>query len=48
MFQELELLSSIFKKIQETEIPKKISYISGNGNHKNLLIFRGMEPFSPP
>ena len=42
----MELLSSNTKKIQETETPKKIPYITGNGNSKKLLIFWEMEPFS--
>ena len=42
----MKLLSSNTKKIQETETPKKIPYITGNGNSKKLLIFWEMEPFS--
>ena len=42
----MELLSSNTKKIQETETPKKIPYITGNGNSKKLLIFWEMESFS--
>ena len=34
----MELSSSNIKKFQETETLKKITYISGNGNHKNTYI----------
>ena len=42
MFQEMELLSSNIKKIQEKETSKKIPYVSGNENPKteNFLTFR--------
>ena len=36
----MELSGSNINKFQEKENPKKILYISGNGNPKNLLIFQ--------
>ena len=37
----MELLSSNIKKTQETEIPKKIPKISGNGNPKKVFYISG-------
>ena len=44
----MELSSSNNKKFQGTETPKKIPYISETETLKNLLLFREMEPFTPP
>ena len=37
----MELLSSNIKKVQETETPKGIPYISGNGNPKKSFLYFG-------
>ena len=47
MFQEMELLSSNIKKIQETDTPKKFLIIQETETLKKLLIFQEIEPFSP-
>ena len=49
LFQEMELLSSNSKKIQEMEAPKKKFLIfQGTETLKKFLIFQKIEPFSPP
>ena len=46
IFQEMELLGSNIKKFQETETPKKILYISGNGNPEKSFLSFGKWNFS--
>ena len=41
----MELLSSSIKKIQETETPKKIPFISGNGNSRKVFYISGNRTF---
>ena len=43
----MESLSSNIKKIQETETPKKIPYISKNGNPKKASYIPGKGTFQP-
>ena len=43
----MELLSSKYKKFQETETPKQSPFISGNGTSRKF-IFREKDLFSPP
>ena len=43
----MELLSSNIKKNQETETPKKIPYISGEGNPKKAFYILGNRTFQP-
>ena len=45
MFQEMELLSSNIKKLQETETPKKIPYITGNENPRKASYIPGNGTF---
>ena len=45
IFQEIELLSSSIRKIQKTETPKKIPFISGNGNPKKASYISGNVTF---
>ena len=45
IFQEMELLSSNIKKIQETETPKKNPYISGNVNPNKVSYISGNGTF---
>ena len=45
IFQQMELNGSNIKKFQETETPKKIPYISGNGNHTKAFYLLGNTTF---